>query len=347
MIQSSLMTVTWTQEPRVPPDTVITLERTSCFGPCPTYTVRIDAGGTVTWFGNRFVRATGRQTTTIAPSLVATLLDTAQAIDFFAMRDTYRVMTYPDGTSSSPTDMPTHIVTITSNGQTKRVEDYWGAPEDLARLERDIDMAAGTKRWIFLDEQTLQELTQAGWVATTEEGAILLQEAIRRDDLPIAQRLIELGGDLAGPSTDRFPPLLLAQSGPMVDLLVKAGADPNERSVGRVSDNTALLAAYYKDAGVAMALLRAGARLEDMDHGETALWRAACAGNWGVVSVLLGAGANPRGSARVSAAECARQSRQDAVNRTRSRRQLSGQPKVEDFDRVLVMLGNAEKNWKR
>jgi len=35
------------QEPDVPPDALIRLPRTSCFGPCPIYTVTTDARGTV------------------------------------------------------------------------------------------------------------------------------------------------------------------------------------------------------------------------------------------------------------------------------------------------------------
>ena len=50
------------QEPEVPPDALIRLQRTSCFGPCPIYTVTIDARGTVTFDGERFVRVVGRKT---------------------------------------------------------------------------------------------------------------------------------------------------------------------------------------------------------------------------------------------------------------------------------------------
>jgi hypothetical protein len=102
----------------------------------------------------------------------------------------------------------------------------------------------------------------------------------------------------------------------------------------------------YKDAGVAEALLKAGARLEDMDDGCTALWYAACAGNWRVVSVLLNAGANPRGTAGIPAAECARRARQDTLNH-RPTVLDRGMPTVEDFDRVIALLQRAEERSKR
>lgn len=132
----------------------------------------------------------------------------------------------------------------------------------------------------------------------------------------------------------------------MVDLLVKAGADPNERPIGTVAARTPLMATSYKDASVAEALLKAGAHLEDVDGGRTALWYGACAGNWRVVTVLLRAGANPRGSTGMSAADCTRQARQSAAGRRRTVLDR-GAPTVEDFDRVLALLEDAEKQIKR
>jgi hypothetical protein len=325
------------QERNVPPDALISLQRTSCFGPCPIYTVTIDARGTVTYDGERFVRVIGRRTAQIDTSIVAGLLATADRIRFFEMRDTYRVIENPDGTVGMVTDLPTKFVTVTVNGHTKKVEDYIAAPDSLSEFEREIDAVAGTKRWVFLDEDALEELARSGWLASSEEGAALLKQAIERDDVAIARRLIELGSDLDGPPNNRLPPLLSARSSSMVDLLVKAGANPNERPIGRVAARTPLMSTSYKDAAVAEALLKAGARLEDMDDGRTALWYAACAGNWRVVTTLLGAGANPRGSTGMSAADCTRQARQSEAGRRRTVLDR-GRPTVADFERVLALL---------
>ena len=248
------------QEPEVPPDALIRLQRTSCFGSCPIYTVTIDARGTVTFDGERFVRVVGRKTMQISTSTVATLLARAERIRFFEMRDAYRVIENPDGTVGMVTDLPTKFVTVTVNGRTKRVEDYVAAPDSLAEFEREIDAAAGTKRWVFLDEDALEELTRSGWLGSSEEGATLLRQAIERDDVPIARRLIELGSDLDGPPNNRLPPLIAARSSSMVNLLVKAGANPNERPIGGVAARTPLMTTSYKDASVAEALLKAGAR---------------------------------------------------------------------------------------
>jgi Domain of unknown function (DUF6438)/Ankyrin repeats (3 copies) len=330
----------------IPPDTMIRLERTSCFGECPIYTVTIDARGTVTYEGDRFVRAVGLQTARIAPAVVATLLASAERIHFFDLRDAYRVIENPDGTLMMVTDLPTTFVTITVNGRTKRVEDYFGAPDGLAEFELEIDEAARTKRWIFFDEETLAALIRSGWSASSEEGATFLQQAIERDDIAIAHTLVERGAHLGGSGENRLPPLFAARSGAMVDLLVKAGADPNERPIGRLAATTALMKAYYKDAGVTEALLKAGARMDDLDSGQSALSSAACHGNWRVVALLLRAGANARGSADMSALDCARRSRQSEINGQRTILDR-GRPTVEDFDQVIALLETAEKRIKR
>ena len=136
------------QNTSVPADALIQLQRTSCYGPCPIYTVSIDARGVVTYVGEKFVRVVGRQTARIDPMIVAKLLARAESIRFFDLRNAYRTIENPDGSTSTVTDLPTTIVTVTANGRTKTVEDYVAAPDALKEFEREIDEAAGTKRWI-------------------------------------------------------------------------------------------------------------------------------------------------------------------------------------------------------
>lgn len=326
----------------VPADAQIELRRTSCYGPCPIYTLSIDADGRITFVGEKFVRVVGRQTAHIDLSVVAKLLARAESMRFFDLHNAYKYIENPDGTHTTITDQPTTYVSITANGRSKTVEDYVGAPTALREFEREIDEAAGTKRWIFLDAPALEELARSGWSPSSVEGATLLRQAIERDDVPIARRLIDLGADLNGASKN-LPPLMSARSKAMVELLVKAGANPNARSVGTVAAQTPLMTAAYKDAGVAEALLKAGANLEDMEGGRTALWYAACRANWRVVTVLLSAGANPWGSLGTSALECAREGRQREASDTRQRTEFERRPTVKDFDQVIALLENAQK----
>lgn len=136
------------QTSAVPGDVVIKLERTSCFGPCPVYTVTIDAAGNVTYQGIQFVRVEGRQTARISPSRVADLLETAERIGFFGFEDQYRTIRNPNGTVTMVADLPTTFVTITRGARSKRVENYLGAPAALRELEQQIDDAASTMQWV-------------------------------------------------------------------------------------------------------------------------------------------------------------------------------------------------------
>jgi hypothetical protein len=151
------------QEPDVPTDALIRLQRTSCYGPCPVYTVTIDARGTVTYEGERAVRVLGRQTARVHASVVTKLLEKAAAIRFFEMRASYRAIENPDGSVTTVTDRPTQFVTVTMRGRTHTVEDYVAAPDSLEEFEGEIDVAAGTKRWVFLDQASLEELNRSGW----------------------------------------------------------------------------------------------------------------------------------------------------------------------------------------
>ena len=119
-----------------------------------------------------------------------------------------------------------------------------------------------------------------------------------------------------------------------------AGADPNQRPIGAAAAQTPLMTTAYKEADVAEALLKAGARVDDLEHGHSALWYAACRGNWRVVTVLLRAGATPSGGTGTSALECTRKARQSRATRPRSVFDR-GAPTIEDFDRVIALLESA------
>ena len=62
---------------------VITLERTPCFGFCPTYTLAIFADGTVRYNGLDHVDVMGEQTARSARTRCRSLIDAFQAINYF------------------------------------------------------------------------------------------------------------------------------------------------------------------------------------------------------------------------------------------------------------------------
>ena len=193
----------------------------------------------------------------------------------------YRVLQNPDGSSTIVTDLPAVFVTITRAGRSKRIEDYFGAPDGLKQLERQIDEAAGTRRWILLDAPTLEQLVRDGWQPAPEERAELFRRAVEDDEPAVVKGLIDLGAD---PNGSYFgtntPPLMMVRSAAVTRVLLAAGANPNA-----INDNggTPLGWSVYLAPDVGQLLLNAGAHVDgpsDRD-GRTPLWRAACAGNHG------------------------------------------------------------------
>lgn len=337
------------QVPGVPADASITLERTRCFGTCSAYSVTIDAAGNVAYEGKDFVRVKGRQTDRIPASHVRALLDTAERIGFFDLRDHYRTIRNADGSETMVTDMPTTFVTVKRSGRSKRVEDYLGAPKPLREFEREIDEAGHTQRWIRIDAATLQEWAREGRVIPADAGAELLRKALEYDEVDVVKQLIAMGADPNGVGRQRHSsPLMMARSAAAARALLDAGADPSARN----SDGyTVLQHATYLGPELAEVLVKAGAPVNgpaDRD-GRTALWLAACGGNAGVVDVLLAAGADPSvvASNSLSAIECARRSRENARASRTAFAFDTPPPFVPDYDRTIALLAQAIAQRKK
>lgn len=328
----------------VPDDFVIKLERTSCFGACPVYSVSVDAKGAVTYEGKKFVRVEGRQTDRIAVSRVAELAATVDRIRFFELDNQYRYIRNADGTTTSVTDLPTTLVTVTRGGQTKQIEDYIGAPESLHQLEKEVDEAARTKRWISLDQATLRQMVRDGKVPSAQERTELLRNALREDEVGVITGLIEIGADPNHNYGNNTTPLMMVRSAAAARALITAGAIPYARSESGV---TPLSWAMHLAPDVAEVLLKAGVRPDEPDSSaRTPLWQAACAGNAGVVKLLLNAGADPtRRAVGLSPLECAREGQE----RERASRPLpiSTPPYVKDFDGVIALLEQALARHQR
>lgn len=114
----------------------ITLERTGCYGSCPSYTVAIGTDGIV-FNGRIFVVAIGSHADSVDAPEVRQLAKKFVASDFYSMDAVYRV---------EVTDMPTYSLSIEIDGHKKEVEDYvgeWGGmPAIIAELEDEVDAFA-------------------------------------------------------------------------------------------------------------------------------------------------------------------------------------------------------------
>ena len=113
---------------------VVYLERTPCYGKCPTYKVEIYANGIVNYEGIRFVDMVGTYVGLLDESDIEGITDKALELGYFEFEDTYPVNTQP------PQDLPQTISMINAAGKTQRVVNKnYEAPEKLIELENYVD----------------------------------------------------------------------------------------------------------------------------------------------------------------------------------------------------------------
>jgi hypothetical protein len=127
---------------------VITLERTACFGGCPVYRVAVSRSGGISYEGKAHVRRVGAATDQIPAERVAALLGELDDAGYFSFADRYTPAVPTCGRYA--TDSPSAITTVRLSGRTKRIEHDYGcdaAPGALVVLERRIDEVLNSAQW--------------------------------------------------------------------------------------------------------------------------------------------------------------------------------------------------------
>jgi hypothetical protein len=134
-----------------PPITKIVLERTTCFGACPVYTLSVQSSGRVDFVGTKHVWEAGPHRGKISRADFARLVAKIEEIHFFSLKNRYDGKN-ADGSGVTVTDLPTRKTTVTRGGQTKTVENYFRGPAGLKELEDLIDEVAKSSVWITGDQ---------------------------------------------------------------------------------------------------------------------------------------------------------------------------------------------------
>lgn len=109
--------------------TEVTLERTVCFGTCPSYKVTLRRDGTISYDGKRFVQLEGKYEGTFYgfDRLAQLILSRG----YFNFKDEYTV---------NMTDLPSTITSVVRNGKRKTITNYGDAgPVELWGIEMAID----------------------------------------------------------------------------------------------------------------------------------------------------------------------------------------------------------------
>ncbi len=119
------------------------LRRTSCYGTCPIYKLRIYKGGFVLYKGKKFNRQktypeTGWYRTTLSQRNIEAIQDSAQQIGFFDLNDRY---------DAQIADVAATITFLKWDGRQKEIYHQMKGPDRLTDFEKYIDNLLYRKTW--------------------------------------------------------------------------------------------------------------------------------------------------------------------------------------------------------
>ena len=240
----------------------ITLQRSGCYGSCPSYAVTVDTNGVVIFRGGGWVVASGRHMATVDPDAVRNLAKRFISANFYSMDSKY---------VAGVTDNSTYILSITVDCREKKVVDYvgsWvGMPEIVSDLEDEVDELARTQRWIDGSDGLVQVLRAEKFNFRTFAAQVMLKEAAARGEAATVREFLETGVPL-----DALP-----------------APKPHESSF----EGVGWLAAGSNHPDVLRVLIDAGASKNDQADKNLALAGAARAGKVEAARALIAYGANP------------------------------------------------------
>jgi hypothetical protein len=123
----------------------LTLDRSACFGSCPSYSVTLRTDGTVIYKGNQYVRVRGQAFDHVDPAEVAALV---ASFDAAAAEPPVRPDPHSHCTRSNP-DAPKARVTLRRHGREQPMPllGHCVAPHEHGLVD-EIDRVARTERWV-------------------------------------------------------------------------------------------------------------------------------------------------------------------------------------------------------
>ena len=168
----------------------ITLERASCYGPCPDYRVELWGNGDAVYSGRFNVALAGSHHWHVDPQAVRALVTRFREADFLSLDDKYH---------GNWTDNPTYTLSLAFDGVNKTVVDYMGPtvgmPMAAHDLEDEVDAVAGTRPWVKGGGDVLALLKQENYDfhARDKEHAMLLASVVQSGDVDTVRELLALG----------------------------------------------------------------------------------------------------------------------------------------------------------
>ena len=120
---------------------LLSMERTPCYGTCPTYKFQIYKNGYAEYEGIRFVNKEGMFYTILGKEQLKKITDKAKEIKFYYFKDEY--------IDRNITDFPTTIIKYNLEGNMKTVLDgHNETPRDLKDFELFLDQIMDNAVWM-------------------------------------------------------------------------------------------------------------------------------------------------------------------------------------------------------
>jgi len=117
------------------------LQRTPCYGKCPSFNIKLYSDGKVTYHGTANVDKIGHYVAFCEPQYFDAIFTAAEQANFFVLRNQYP----EDGRKLN--DLPNTITYLKRNGLEKRVIDNFDAPGDLINFEKWLDQFFDGLEW--------------------------------------------------------------------------------------------------------------------------------------------------------------------------------------------------------
>lgn len=131
------------QDHPMPDSLYFSLERTPCFGSCPTYKVIILQDGSATYNGRRFAAREGKFTGHVDAAVMAQLAQMADKYGFYGMDAKY---------DRPVTDLPSVIIRINAGHGEKQVIGRVGSPQAFKEFTKEAEKLLDTVVWTKVEE---------------------------------------------------------------------------------------------------------------------------------------------------------------------------------------------------
>lgn len=132
------------EEEPPPPHLIFSLRKTSCYGQCPTYHIKLFSDGRALYEGKKYVARLGHYETRIGPDLIDQIGAWAKRYGFFTFGEQYP----QDGFFMA--DLPSTITHLKLDGEEATITNNYDGPKALRDLEKELELFFEALNWTLI-----------------------------------------------------------------------------------------------------------------------------------------------------------------------------------------------------